>query len=279
MGEFCHFATLHCRPSSAYFAALDSPVDARQARYHAEMSIATDQRQTVLATERSNPDVVGRNRRSCFPEFVKQCRVVFRGGVQHGQDAKVGQDISKPTFIGTAISRLTDAKAVLAQHNDWHAKLRLIADRLEQHLITVSQRRECVRVEDQRHASSSTVSKASAMAAFISAVSSRSDRRAPKCFCQPGFLPPWFAPARAASSACVTTARNVRPSRAACTLASRKRAPGISSVVLMHALAVNMGMLDRNMGTATPLPNSNGRVRAGPRKFGNEAKRNGKFDT
>jgi len=47
----------------------------------------------------------------------------------------------------------------------------------------------------------------------------------------------------------------------------------------MHALAVNMGMLDRNMGTATPLPNSNGRVRAGPRKFGNEAKRNGKFDT
>jgi hypothetical protein len=99
---------------SSLVTALQSPIDAAESRDEIEVPVSAQHRKRVLAAERRNPNVIGRNRGSGSFEFTSNggiggcCLFIY---VQHPKAWKV---FNKPVFVASPFARLLDTISVFA---------------------------------------------------------------------------------------------------------------------------------------------------------------------
>jgi len=96
------------------------------------MHIPTQHRQTVLACQRRDPDVIFRDGRPCLPEFLPHIRVTAGRGTVRAQHGHRSLHRIQPLFTRLAVTRGLDAKTVLTQHDHRHIKRPVRRKRFQQ---------------------------------------------------------------------------------------------------------------------------------------------------
>jgi len=94
-----------------------SPPDALGSFDQIEMAIATQQRESVLAAECGDPEIISRDRRLAAPQLQIDFGVVVGGRFVHIQDEAVLEQALEPAFVREPVARLRNPVTIFAQHD------------------------------------------------------------------------------------------------------------------------------------------------------------------
>src|SRR6266481_2959789 len=93
------------------------PIDSAKSCHNIEMPVSAQNWKSVLAAERSDPDIIGRNRSSSFLEFRAKRGVIDGRPLVHVKDAVIRKRIHQPLLVPLALPGLSDAISILAQYD------------------------------------------------------------------------------------------------------------------------------------------------------------------
>ena len=127
------------------------------------MLVAAHDRQAMLEREGGYPSVVCRNRTAEFLQRHAHTGVRHGGGFGDREDFEVREVVGQPLLVLATVPGSTDAVAELSQHDDRDGDVRFDSQPGADRRFAVDERRQRVRVEDQRRSSGSTTSNSRSM--------------------------------------------------------------------------------------------------------------------
>src|SRR6267143_3498162 len=92
------------------------PIDSAKSCHNVKMPVSAQNWKSVLAAERSDPDIIGRNRSSSFLEFRAKRGVIDGRPLVHVKDAVIRKRIHQPLLVPLAFPGLSDTISILAQY-------------------------------------------------------------------------------------------------------------------------------------------------------------------
>jgi len=209
-----------------------SPIQPTQPFDQVEMSVSAQDGKCMLAAERRNPNVVGRDRGASLFELTTKLGVPdcgFLAGLEHVADRN---HVLEPAHVLRLMLRMGDSKAVFAQGDDRNENPAGAGELFGSPRFSFRNGGESPRVEDQVLSSGSILLNSRSINRVIRAVSLLKCCKLPTSFI---LAFPWggdFAPSFSATASLINSRSGTRCS-AALALARWKIASGISNVVFI----------------------------------------------